>query len=222
MPFLVPNFSSQRIHNLPVALELMKNQSKLFPRRLRLITIIGFLFITTISCGNETLDDFSDRSFELTNQNGEEVTFPDDFEGAPLVMGFIYTNCPDICSFITANVHDVYQQMENSGDVQFALVTFDPQRDSPEVLKKYAQAFEMDHEPFHFLTADSSTIASFMDRVSVRTQESYSEESEDGERMYFLNHSDKILLINENSELIFDYGGSMTPVNIIIEDLNKL
>ncbi|NBC05061.1 MAG: SCO family protein, partial [Bacteroidetes bacterium] len=154
--------------------------------------------------------------------NGEEVTFPDDFEGAPLVMGFIYTNCPDICSFITANVHDVYQQMENSGDVQFALVTFDPQRDSPEVLKKYAQAFEMDHEPFQFLTADSSTIASFMDRVSVRTQESYSEESEDGERMYFLNHSDKILLINENSELIFDYGGSMTPVNIIIEDLNKL
>jgi protein SCO1/2 len=61
-----------------------------------------------------------------------------------------------------------------------------------------------------------------MDRVSVRTQESYSEETENGERMYFINHSDKILLINEYSELIFDYGGSMTPVNIIIEDLNKL
>lgn len=193
-----------------------------FSRRLHVTFIFALLFVLAIGCGNETLDDFSDSSFELTNQNGETVTFPDDFEGAPLVMGFIYTNCPDICSFITANVRDVYREMENPGDVQFALVTFDPQRDTPDVLKKYAQSFEMDHEPFQFLTADSSTIGSFMDRMGVRTQESYSEEMENGERMYFINHSDKILLINEDSELVFDYGGSMTPVGIIIEDLNKL
>lgn len=191
--------------------------------RISYITILsGLLFFLVIGCGNETLDDYSDSSFELTNQNGETVTFPDDFEGAPLVMGFIYTNCPDICSFITANVRDVYSEMENPGDVQFALVTFDPQRDTPDVLKSYAQSFEMDKEPFQFLTSDSSTIASFMDRVNVRTQESYSQEAENGERMYFINHSDKILLINENSELIFDYGGSMTNPQLIIEDLNKL
>ncbi|MDZ7720112.1 MAG: SCO family protein [Balneolaceae bacterium] len=191
-------------------------------RRLHLTIIIGLLFVLAVGCGDKTIDDFSDSSFELTNQDGETVIFPKDFEGAPLVMGFIYTNCPDICSFITANVRNVYRQMENPGDVQFALVTFDPQRDTPEVLKDYAQSFEMDHEPFQFLTADSSTITSFMDRMGVRIQESYSEEMENGERMYFLNHSDKILLINEDSELVFDYGGSMTPVEIIIEDLNKL
>lgn len=137
-------------------------------------------------------------------------------------MGFIYTNCPDICSFITANVRDVYQKMENPGNVQFALVTFDPRRDTPDVLKNYARSFNMDQEPFQFLTADSTTIASFMDRMSVRTQESYSRELDNGERMYFLNHSDKILLIDEESRLIFDYGGSMTPVGIIVEDLNNL
>lgn len=191
-------------------------------RRLYLSLISLFLFVFMIGCGSNAMDDYSDSSFELTNQNGETVTFPDDFEGAPLVMGFIYTNCPDICSFITANVRGVYRGMENPGDVQFALVTFDPQRDTPEVLKSYAQSFEMDKEPFQFLTADSSTIASFMDRVNVRTNESYSQESENGERMYFINHSDKILLINEDSELIFDYGGSMTKPQLIIEDLNKL
>jgi protein SCO1/2 len=112
--------------------------------------------------------------------------------------------------------------MSNPGDTKFVLVTFDPERDTPEVLKSYAQAFDMDREPFQFLTGDPETIDDFMKRVSVRTQESYSRELDDGDRMYFLNHSDKILLINENSELIFDYGGSMTPVNIITEDLNKL
>lgn len=200
----------------------MINQSTFFLRRRFLIIISGLLFVLAVGCGNKTLDDYSDSSFELTNQNGETVIFPDDFKGSPLVMGFIYTNCPDICSFITANVRDVYRQMENTGDVQFALVTFDPRRDTPDVLKKYAQSFEMDHEPFQFLTADSSTIAAFMERMEVRTQESYSEETENGNRMYFINHSDKILLINEDSELIFDYGGSMTKPELIVEDLNKL
>lgn len=186
------------------------------------LLLLLLLFVLIAGCKNEAIDDFSDTSFELTNQNGETVHFPDDFEGAPVVMGFIYTNCPDICSFITANIRNVYRQMENPGDMQFVLVTFDPRRDTPEVLKKYAQSFEMDHEPFQFLTADSTTIASFMDRMRVRTQESYSKELENGNRMYFLNHSDKILLIDEDSRLIFDYGGSMTSPQLIIEDIEKL
>lgn len=186
---------------------------------------VPILVITLFSfsgCVNQAKDNFSDVSFELTNQNGKTVHFPEDFEGAPLVMGFIYTHCPDICSFITANVRNVYRQMDNPGDVQFALITFDPTRDTPEVLKKYAQTFEMDKNPFQFLTADSSTIASMMERMKVRTKESYSEKLENGERAYFLNHSDKILLIDENSNLIFDYGGSMTEPKLIIEDIQKL
>lgn len=178
-----------------------------------------FLFI---ACSKPALDDYRDVSFELINQNGETVRFPDDFQGAPLVMGFIYTHCPDICSFITANVGNVYQELSNPGNTQFALVTFDPERDTPEVLKEYARAFDMDKPPFQFLTGDPITINRLMERVSVRTQESYSRELESGDRMYFINHSDKILLIDQRSRLIFDYGGSMTPVHIIIEDLKKL
>mgnify|MGYP000677459574 FL=1 len=186
--------------------------------------LLGFtaLALFLSACSSPVLDDYSDVRYELTDQNGETVIFPDDYQGSPLVIGFIYTNCPDICSFITANVGKVYEEMSNPGDTKFVLVTFDPERDTPEVLKSYAQAFDMDREPFQFLTGDPETIDDFMKRVSVRTQESYSKELDSGDRMYFLNHSDKILLINENSELIFDYGGSMTPVNIIIEDLNKL
>ncbi|MDZ7755009.1 SCO family protein [Rhodohalobacter sp.] len=187
-------------------------------------TLIGITAMTLFlsSCSSPALDDYSDVRYELTDQNGETVIFPDDYQGSPLVIGFIYTNCPDICSFITANVGKVYEEMDNPGDTKFVLVTFDPERDTPEVLKSYAQAFDMDREPFQFLTGDPDTIDDFMKRVSVRSQESYSRELDNGDRMYFLNHTDKILLINENSELIFDYGGSMTPVNIIIEDLQKL
>jgi len=182
--------------------------------------IISLLLLA--SCVNDRLDDYSDVSFELTNQNGESVTFPDDFEGAPLIVGFIYTNCPDICSFITANVQKIHKEIENPGDTQFVLITFDPERDTPDELKKYASAFDMDTEPFHFLTGDTETIDALMKRVSVRTSVDEKRETETGRSIYFINHSDKILLIDQRSRLVFDYGGSMTPTEMIVEDLNKL
>lgn len=181
-----------------------------------------FLAIAFSSCSEPVMDDFSDERYELVNQDGETVIFPDDFQGSPLVLGFIYTNCPDICSFITANVGKIHDEMDDPGDTQFVLVTFDPARDTPEVLQNYASAFDMNTRPFHFLTGDEQVISDFMKRVGVRTQESYSKDLENGDRLYFINHSDKILLINEESQLIFDYGGSMTPPSIIIEDLEKL
>lgn len=184
-----------------------------------ILLLIAFIFT---SCSDPVLDDYSDVSYKLVNQDGETVTFPDDFQGAPLILGFIYTNCPDICSFITANVKKIHDEIDNPGDTQFVLITFDPARDSPDVLSEYAGAFDMNNKPFHFLTGDKETIHDLITRFGVRTQESYSKDLENGERLYFINHSDKILLINEESELIFDYGGSMTPPSIIIEDLGKL
>lgn len=186
------------------------------------------LFITLalaglfISCSSPALDDYSDVRFELVDQNGVTMVFPDDFQGAPVVMGFIYTHCPDICSFITANLSKVYEEMSDPGDTQFVMVTFDPNRDTPEVLKGYANAFDMDREPFQFLTGDPEVIDELMIRVGVRIQESFSRDIDENDRMYFLSHSDKILLIDSRSRLIFDYGGSMTPPHIIIEDLEKL
>lgn len=185
-----------------------------------LISILALFLVT--SCGPDRLDDYSDDSFSLINQDGESVTFPDDFEGSPLVVGFIYTNCPDICSFITANVRKIYDADTHPEGTQFALITFDPERDRPDVLKSYAGAFDMDRDPFHFLTGSPEEIERLMERVNIRKEVSSEQETDSGESIYFLSHSDKILLIDSQSRLVFDYGGSMTPVDIVAEDLGKL
>lgn len=187
---------------------------------LSVLTLFALLFVA--GCGSDRLDDYSDHSFQLMNQDGEEVLFPDDFRGAPVVVGFVYTNCPDICSFITSNIKKVYQEGKHPEGTQFVLISFDPERDTPEVLQNYAYAFEMDREPFQFLTGEPDTIDELMKRVSVRTSISDEREVEGGDPIYFMSHSDKILLIDDRSRLVFDYGGSMTPVNIIAEDLEKI
>lgn len=184
--------------------------------------VLFFLLFAAISCGPDRLDDYSGDSFPLINQDGEQITFPGDFSGAPLVVGFIYTNCPDICSFITSNVKKIYQEGSHPDGTRFVLITFDPERDRPDVLKTYADAFGMDRPPFQFLTGPPDVIDKLMKRVSVRTKVSDEREVDGGESIYFLSHSDKILLIDRQSRLVFDYGGSMTPVDIVAEDLGKL
>ena len=187
------------------------------------LLLILSLFVLFIACktGPETIDDLTDKSFELVNQNNESITFPDDYQGKYLVMGFIYTNCPDICPLVTQNLIKVQKELGNPDDVQFLGVTFDPKRDTPERLKEYKGVFNLE-DNFDFLTADSLIVSEFMDSVRVRSQVSFTQIRDDGKEVYFMNHSDKIMVVNPKGQVIYEYGGSMTPVNYIIEDLKKV
>ena len=93
--------------------------------------ILLFIPLFIIACGNnpEVIEDMGDASFQLVNSDSAEVVFPDDFEGDYVVMGFIYTNCPDICSLITQNLVKIQKELNYPEDVQFVAATFDPVRD---------------------------------------------------------------------------------------------
>lgn len=190
------------------------------PTLVLLLTILIFTFVACQS-GPKPIDDLTDRSFELVNQNNEKVTFPHDYKGKYLVMGFIYTNCPDICPLVTQNLIKVQKELGYPEDVQFLGLTFDPKRDTPEKLKEYKGLFNLE-DNFDFLTADSSIVSEFMDSVRVRSQVSFTQVREDGKEIYFMNHSDKIMVVNPNGQVIYEYGGSMTPVNYIVEDIQKV
>lgn len=181
------------------------------------------LYILLVACqsGPKVIDDLTDKSFNVVNQNGEPITFPNDYEGKYVVMGFIYTNCPDICPLITQNLIKVQKQLNYPDDVQFIGITFDPKRDTPDVLKDYMEVFDLDKN-FDFLTGDSTAIGELMDSVRVRSQVSFTQVRDDGKEVYFMNHSDKIMVLNKTGQVIYEYGGSMTPVNYIIEDLQKV
>lgn len=180
--------------------------------------------ILFIACGNqpEVIEDMGDASFELLNQDSVAVTFPDDFEGDYVVMGFIYTNCPDICSLITQNLVKIQKDLNYPEDVQFIAATFDPVRDTPSALKKYGEAFNVG-ENFTFLTGDSTEVFALMDSVRVRSQVSLRDTTGDGRELYFINHSDKIMVLDKLSRVIFEYGGSQKMIPTIVkEDLNKV
>jgi len=175
------------------------------------------------ACSNspKVIDDLNDASFEMINQDSVAITFPDDYKGKYVVLGFIYTHCPDVCPIITRNMQEIQEQLGSPDDIQFVNVSFDPARDTPSVLKKYKEVRDIGTN-FDFLTADTTIMNSFLDSVRVRTQVSLSTVNEKGEKFYFLNHSDKIMVLNPKSQVIFEYGGSMTRPSMIVEDIKTV
>lgn len=76
---------------------------------------------------------------------GKPVRFYDDLvAGKMIVASFIYTSCPDICPLITARLAEVQDKLgEAKRDFHFISISVDPARDTPDALKRYAEAFRI-------------------------------------------------------------------------------
>ena len=76
-------------------------------------------------------------SFSLINEDGIVVTDRDVIKGPSLIY-FGYTFCPDICPLDTYRNAEAVTLLEEDGyDVTPIFITFDPVRDTPEVLKEF-------------------------------------------------------------------------------------
>src|SRR5699024_12681010 len=70
-------------------------------------------------------------------------------QGKYVFMTFFYTSCSTVCPQLEMNVKEVYNQVPETyleEDVVFLSVSFDPDRDTPEVLEKYRDYFETDED----------------------------------------------------------------------------
>ena len=95
--------------------------------------------------------------FSLTNQAGERIGRSDLLNRVNLV-NFVFTNCAGPCPALTSKMSLIQKDWVSVSDVQFVSITVDPDRDSPEALRKYAAGFDFDPERWHFLTGDKARV----------------------------------------------------------------
>src|SRR5450830_146636 len=82
------------------------------------------------------------KDFALTDQNGRSRSLKE-FAGKVVVLFFGYTHCPDVCPTSMSEMAEVKRLLGKDGErLQGLFVTVDPERDTPEVLKGYMQAFD--------------------------------------------------------------------------------
>ncbi len=80
--------------------------------------------------------------FVLTAQDGSRVSNTA-FEGAPTLVFFGFTNCPDICPTKLMEISEVLRAAgDKAGKVRALFITVDPARDTPDLLRSYLASFD--------------------------------------------------------------------------------
>lgn len=95
-------------------------------------------------------------NFTFTNELGQAVSLSD-HHGDAIAITFIFTRCPlpDFCPRMSSNMQEAHAKLQaKSGDTNnwhlFSL-TIDPEFDTPEVLKNYAERYAHDPEKWNYL-----------------------------------------------------------------------
>ncbi len=110
--------------------------------------LVGLTLLVTIMACEARADSHWGANYfpnvPLTDQNGRTVHLYDDLlKGKTVVINLIYTQCKDSCPLETARLVQVRQMLGDhvGKDVFFYSISIDPEHDTPEALKAYAEKF---------------------------------------------------------------------------------
>ncbi|MEM6287177.1 MAG: SCO family protein [Bacteroidota bacterium] len=167
-------------------------------------------------------DDLTDASWTLLDQDSTAFAFPEDLAGRPAYVTAVFTNCPDVCPMTMAQTQRVREALGPDAEaIQFVAVSFDPARDTPASLRRYAETWDLESN-WRLATGDTTTVASLMDRLGVRFEESRRDTLASGRIYYSFSHTDKALLLDADGRVVETYGGSAAPPEMVAEDVRAI
>lgn len=134
-----------------------------------------------------------------------------DFRGKVVLLYFGYTKCPDVCptslSFLTQALNELTEA--ELKQVQSIFVSVDPKRDTPEILKEYAEYF---HPNLIGVTGSEKEVAEVAGLYGAQYYEVNLEGSAFG---YSVNHSAVTYLITDTGTLRFIFPHATAPKVIL-------
>ena len=145
--------------------------------------------------------------YKFTNELGQAVSL-NDFRGQALAITFFYTRCPipEYCPRLSKNFQEAQQKLESlpgaPSNWHFLSVSFDPEFDSPPLLKAYGTSYQYDPKHWSFLTGPADKIG------ELARQSGVSYQSDAGT----INHNFRTLIIDASGHLqmIFPTSGDLS------------
>jgi protein SCO1 len=152
--------------------------------------------------------------FSFTDQNGNTITNKD-YEGKVYLVEFFFTTCPTICPRMNSNLIQIQNNFEGIDNFGVASFTINPNYDTPEVLKAYAEKYGVTNPNWHLMTGEQNAIY----KLANEGFNLYTAEDESVEGGF--EHSGNFALIDKNGFIRsrFDsYGNPMIFYNGIISE----
>jgi protein SCO1/2 len=150
-------------------------------------------------------------NFTLIDQKGSSVRLTD-LRGKLVLLGFVYTSCPDVCPILATIFLDIQEALGDSigNDVVLIFITTDPEVDTPEQMRAWTQSYG---GKWLFLTGEIDELERVYSRFDV-----FVEKQTEGFVVY---HSYLTFLIDREGRIRFKYGGLFDP-EWAIEDIKNL
>ena len=98
--------------------------------------------------------------FTLVDQNGHPLT-NNHLWGTPYLVNFLYTRDEEAAPIMTARMRHFQDRLQQAGldrQVHLLTISFDPQHDTPSVLRAYSRRFGADEEIWSFATGDAAQL----------------------------------------------------------------
>lgn len=138
--------------------------------------------------------------FALYDQHGRLVT-TDDLHGDYLVLNFIFTRCtvPTFCPAATSRMLRLQREAAEEGvrNLRLVTITFDPEYDTPGILRYYADSRGVNGDWHTFLTGDPQAIQDLMKQFGILIKEEQNT----------LTHTMNTLLVEPKGKIIFNRNG---------------
>lgn len=187
-------------------------------RALFILLIMIALFVS--GCGrpiNNNNLNWKVEDFTFTNQDGQPFGLKD-LQGKVWLADFIFTNCTTVCPPMTNNMSRLQEKFKDAGvNVEFVSFTVDPERDQPDVLKAYAENYEVDFANWHFLTGYSQEDIKKFSEGSFRSMVQNDAKSDQ------VFHGTSFFLVDSSGVIVRRYEGAVdTPYDDIIKDAKSL
>ncbi len=171
-----------------------------------------------ISSDDPVLDTFHKVSpFNLKNQLGEIVN-EKTFDNKIYVTDFFFTTCPGICPKMMDNMQNLQEVFADDKDFLLLSHSVTPERDTVEVLRKYADERGVVDSKWHLVTGDRREIYT-MGRYQYFIEEDMGLERDPDE---FL-HTENFVLIDKRKYIRGIYNGlNQSSMKQLIEDVRIL
>ena len=152
--------------------------------------------------------------FTLTASTGERLSLSD-LRGKVVLMYFGYTFCPDACPTTLNELKKVPSALGDRADeVQVVMVTVDPQRDTPEVLREFLAHFD---PSFLGLTGTEEEIMAAASPLGIY----FAAHEGSPATGYLVDHTTSVLAIDKEGYLRLLYSFE-TPGEAIADDMRHL
>ena len=154
-------------------------------------------------------------SFQLTNQNGQPFGSPQ-LAGKIWIADFIYTTCPSPCPMISSRMSELQKPLEKT-DVHLISFSVDPAKDTPQVLRGYAERLQAEPGRWDFLTGPQSTIYN-LSRNGFKLAV-----SDGGDEKGIPVHSTRMVLVDRHGQIRGYYDATEADaVTKLVADTNHL